>query len=48
LQEILPQTQVKTSKQLHYLKKMGLVIAKREANWMIYRLRGAFGWSTAS
>mgnify|MGYP006275283219 CR=1 FL=1 len=39
LQEILPQTQVKTSKQLLYLKKMGLVIAKREANWMIYRLR---------
>lgn len=39
LQEILPQTQVKTSKQLLYLKKMGLVIAKREANWMVYRLR---------
>ena len=38
LQEILEETQVKISKQLQYLKKMGLVVAKREANWMIYSL----------
>lgn len=38
LQEILDETQVKTSKQLQYMKKLGFVIAKREGVWMIYSL----------
>ncbi len=38
LQEILCETQVKTSKQLHYMKKLGFVLAKREGNWMVYSL----------
>ncbi|MGD0960610.1 MAG: metalloregulator ArsR/SmtB family transcription factor [Methylomonas sp.] len=38
LQEILDETQVKTSKQLQYMKKLGFVTAKREGNWMVYSL----------
>ncbi len=39
LQEILEESQVKTSKQLLYMKKLGLVEAKREGFWMVYSLR---------
>lgn len=38
LQAILREPQVKISKHLGYLKRHGLVEARREANWMIYRL----------
>ena len=38
LQEILGETQVKTSKQLQYMKKLGFVAAKREGVWVIYSL----------
>lgn len=38
LQEILDESQVKVSKHLAYLKAHRLVEARREANWMIYRL----------
>jgi len=38
LQEILGEPQVKISKHLSYLKTRGLVEAKREGNWMMYRL----------
>lgn len=38
LQEILQETQVKTSKQLAYMKRLGVVTATREGAWMIYRL----------
>ncbi len=38
LQELLDESQVKISKQLAYLKQNGLVEARREATWMIYRL----------
>ena len=38
LQEILDETQVKTSKQLQYMKKLGFVMAKREGIWMVYSL----------
>ena len=37
-QEILREPQVKISKHLAYLKARGLVEARKEANWMIYRL----------
>jgi ArsR family transcriptional regulator len=37
-QEILAEPQVKISKHLAYLKTHGMVEARREANWMIYRL----------
>ncbi|HUN82077.1 MAG TPA: metalloregulator ArsR/SmtB family transcription factor [Phycisphaerae bacterium] len=37
-QEILEEPQVKISKHLAYLRKHGMVEAKREANWMIYSL----------
>jgi len=40
LQEILDEPQVKVSKHLAYLKAHRLVEARREANWMIYRLPG--------
>jgi ArsR family transcriptional regulator len=40
LQEILNETQVKTSKQLQYMKKLGFVVAKREGIWMVYSLSG--------
>lgn len=38
LQEILGIGQVKVSKQLAYLKKLGAVDCGREANWVVYRL----------
>jgi len=38
LQAILDEGQVKVSKQLRYMKELGMVEATREANWMIYRL----------
>jgi len=37
-QAVLREPQVKISKHLGYLKSRGLVEAKREGNWMIYRL----------
>ena len=37
-QELLNEPQVKISKHLNYLKRHGLVSARREANWMIYSL----------
>jgi DNA-binding transcriptional ArsR family regulator len=38
IQEILVICQVKVSKQLAYLKKLGAVDSKREANWVVYFL----------
>ena len=38
LQEVLDEPQVKVSKHLAYLKDRGLVTARREGNWMVYRL----------
>lgn len=38
LVQILRTDQVKMSKQLKYMKVLGLLEAEREANWMIYRL----------
>ncbi len=38
LVEILEAGQVKVSKQLSYMKALGMVEAEREAQWMIYRL----------
>ncbi len=38
LQEILDEPQVKVSKHLAYLRARGLVEARKQANWMIYRL----------
>jgi ArsR family transcriptional regulator, arsenate/arsenite/antimonite-responsive transcriptional repressor len=38
LQTILGEPQVKVSKHLAYLRRHGLVEARKEANWMIYRL----------
>ena len=38
IQEILGETQVTVSKRLAYLKRHGLVEAKRHANWMYYSL----------
>ena len=37
-QTVLREPQVKISKHLAYLKSRGLVEAKREGNWMVYRL----------
>lgn len=37
-QDILDEPQVKISKHLAYLKERGLVVGKREQNWMIYSL----------
>lgn len=37
-QELLGEPQVKISKHLAYLRTHGLVEARREANWMVYRL----------
>lgn len=39
-QEILGEHQVKVSKHLAYLRARGLVVARKEANWMIYSLPG--------
>ncbi len=38
LQEILGETQVKTSKQLAYMKKLGMLTSERHGQWMVYRL----------
>ena len=38
LQAVLGEPQVKISKHLAYLRARGLVAARREGNWMIYRL----------
>jgi ArsR family transcriptional regulator, arsenate/arsenite/antimonite-responsive transcriptional repressor len=37
-QEILGEPQVKVSKHLAYLRTRGLVLARKEANWVIYGL----------
>ncbi len=37
-QRILGEPQVKISKHLGYLRRHGLVEARREGNWMVYRL----------
>lgn len=37
-QDILGEPQVKISKHLGYLRERGMVVAKREQNWMIYSL----------
>jgi ArsR family transcriptional regulator len=37
-QDVLGEPQVKISKHLGYLKARGMVEARREGNWMIYRL----------
>jgi ArsR family transcriptional regulator len=37
-QEILGEAQVKISKHLAYLRTRGLVVARKEANWVIYAL----------
>ena len=38
LMEILEVDQVKVSKQLRYMKELGMVEGKRQAQWMIYQL----------
>ncbi|MFW6218450.1 MAG: metalloregulator ArsR/SmtB family transcription factor [Verrucomicrobiota bacterium] len=38
IMEILEADQVKVSKQLRYMKELGMVEAERRAQWMIYRL----------
>jgi DNA-binding transcriptional ArsR family regulator len=38
LVEILDTDQVKISKQLRYMKELGMVRGEREAQWMIYQL----------
>ncbi|MGC9450449.1 MAG: ArsR/SmtB family transcription factor [Oceanipulchritudo sp.] len=38
LMEVLEADQVKISKQLRYMKRLGLVESERAAQWMIYRL----------
>jgi len=38
LQDILGESQVKTSKQLLYMKKQGLLSSSRKGTWMIYRI----------
>lgn len=40
IQEVLGEPQVKVSKHLAYLRAHGLVEARRNANWMVYRLAG--------
>ncbi|MDQ3414338.1 MAG: metalloregulator ArsR/SmtB family transcription factor, partial [Verrucomicrobiota bacterium] len=37
-QDILSEPQVKVSKHLAYLRERGMVVARREENWMIYSL----------
>jgi DNA-binding transcriptional ArsR family regulator len=41
IQEILGEPQVKISKHLAYLRRHGLVEARKEANWVIYALPAA-------
>jgi len=38
IQEILGESQVKVSKHLAYLRAHGMAEARRDANWMVYRL----------
>lgn len=38
LQEILGESQVRVSKQLAYLRRLGVVEVSKRANWRIYRL----------
>lgn len=38
IMEILEADQVKVSKQLRYMKELGIVEAERQAQWMVYRL----------
>jgi len=38
LQQALDEPQVKVSKHLAYLRARGMVAARRQANWMVYRL----------
>jgi len=38
LTEILDCDQVKMSKQLRYMKELGMVAGERQAQWMVYRL----------
>lgn len=38
LTEILDSDQVKISKQLRYMKDLGMIIGERAAQWMVYRL----------
>lgn len=38
LMEILESDQVRTSKQLRYMKELGIVEGERQAQWMVYRL----------
>lgn len=38
LMEILESDQVRMSKQLRYMKELGMVQGERQAQWMIYRL----------
>ena len=40
LVEILGSDQVKVSKQLRYMKDLGMVEAERDAQWRVYRLAG--------
>jgi ArsR family transcriptional regulator len=41
IQGVLGEPQVKISKHLAYLKRRGLVSARRDANWMVYSLPGS-------
>jgi ArsR family transcriptional regulator len=38
IMEILDIDQVKTSKQLRYMKELGIVDGERQAQWIVYRL----------
>lgn len=38
IEEILEADQVKVSKQLHYMKRLGVVQSERVAQWMVYSL----------
>lgn len=38
LMEVLEADQVKMSKQLRYMKELGMVEGERQAQWMVYRL----------
>jgi len=40
IQEVLGEPQVKVSKHLAYLRAHGMVEARRDSNWMVYRLPG--------
>lgn len=40
LMEVLEFEQVKVSKQLRYMKQLGIVEGERRAQWMVYRIPG--------